>query len=205
MRGNLFYKEEMVFFCSLVPNWWIFALRGLVSTIFGCLMVFMPASTLLSITSLFGAFAITDAIFFIMYAINQAYKGRQWGGLILSGIMSLIVGVIVLVTPQIASISILIFLWVMMLCIRSVAIGTFEAAAGMGLLKEIEGEWLLAFHGFCYLTLGLGGFILYWFKPLESLLTLCLAIGAYFIASGLILLFLSFKLYKKKGVLTFKV
>ena len=196
MKTNLHNGTDLSNFCSLEANWWLFSLRGALSIIFGGLMIFVPGPTILASTIFFGAYALMDGIFSISYGINRAYKHQQWGGLVLSGIASLLVGLIVLITPQIATISLMIFLW-LMISIRYMVIGIFEIAAAIRLRKEITGEWLLALNGFFCFVLGVSGLILYWYNPLVSLLTLCLFIGFNSVTSGVILLILSFKLCRR--------
>jgi uncharacterized membrane protein HdeD (DUF308 family) len=47
-------NDEILGFCSLEANWWVFGLRGLLSIAFGILTTYMPLSTILVFTIMFG-------------------------------------------------------------------------------------------------------------------------------------------------------
>jgi uncharacterized membrane protein HdeD (DUF308 family) len=182
-------------FSSLEANWWVFGLRGISSIIFGILAAFMPIETVLAITILFGAYAIVDGVFTLVSGINGARKKQRWGTLVASGVLSIAAGVVVLIWPQIASISLTAFLWGM-ISMWAITTGIFEIAAAIRLRREIPGEWLLVLSGILSLTLGVGALLLFWFNPLASLVTLGLFISYNWLASGITQLLLAFKLFR---------
>ena len=79
----------------------------------------------------------------------------------------------------------------------AVVSGAFEIAAAVRLRREIRGEWLLVLSGALSLFLGLMLVLM----PGIGLLTLAWMVGAYLLASGLVLLLFAFRLRRvEKGV-----
>ena len=65
MAQNLKFNNafKIPFVYSLEANWWVFGLRGLISTILGTLAILKPASTMIILTVIFGAYALVDGVF----------------------------------------------------------------------------------------------------------------------------------------------
>jgi uncharacterized membrane protein HdeD (DUF308 family) len=57
----------------LTRNWWAVALRGLVTVLFGVLLLVMPATGILALLWLIGAYAVTFGILLIVLA----FQGRN--------------------------------------------------------------------------------------------------------------------------------
>jgi len=55
---------------ALAENWWLFLLRGIAAIIFGILAFVWPGITLLSLTLVFGAYALVDGICALWSAIS---------------------------------------------------------------------------------------------------------------------------------------
>ncbi len=129
--------------CSLSRNWWAFVLRGVLALIIAVLAFVMPAESLLALTLVFGAFAFADGVFGLVAAIRNIRKGERWGWLMFSGILGIATGVVVVVSPFVATLVLATFLWAS-IAFWSVFSGALEIAAAIRLRKEIEGEiWLI--------------------------------------------------------------
>ncbi|WP_010298479.1 HdeD family acid-resistance protein [Candidatus Odyssella thessalonicensis] len=179
---------------SLEANWWAFAIRGLLSLIFGSLAICMPVTTVVAMTIIFGAYSIVDGAVSLISGINRLTKDKRWGALVLNGVIGILFGLTVLIMPQLASLSIAVFFGAMT-AIWSIATGLGQINAGLRLRREIPHEGLLALNGTVSTILGILILVLVWVKPLISLITLGWLIGANFIASGIILSLLAFKLH----------
>ena len=97
--------------CSLSRNWWAFVLRGVLALIIAVLAFVMPAEALLALTLVFGAFAFADGVFGLVAAIRNIRKGERWGWLMFSGILGIATGVVVVVSPFVATLVLATFLW----------------------------------------------------------------------------------------------
>ncbi len=184
-------------FSSLGSNWWAFASRGILSLLFGGVAVCIPVTTVLTMTIIFGAYSIVDGIFSLIAGINRLSKEKQWGTFAVNGLIGIVTGLVALIMPQLASISIAIFLWTI-ISMWSIATGSGEIKAALRLRQEVQNEWLLALNGSISLFLGVIILVLLWLNPLISVITLGLLIGSNFIASGIILLLLAFKLRNRQ-------
>ena len=197
MNLKMTQTHYKVHLCSLEPNWWLFTVSGLLSLMFGITALFMPFVTLLVSTLLFGAYAVVDGMLDIITGIHHAQRRRQWVGLIISGILGIAAGLVILITPHVASIILSSFLW-WVIALWAMTTGFFEIVDGVRLRKEIRDGWLLVLSGI--LSVGAGIAMMILFTPETSLAMAALFIGANSIGSGIISLMLSYKLYRmKKG------
>jgi uncharacterized membrane protein HdeD (DUF308 family) len=189
--NNIYYIKE---------NWWLFALNGIFSFIFGMLALFIPMTTVLGMTIFFGIYAMTDGIFTILSGINWNDKMQHWKTLIFSGALGIAAGGIILVTPQVATFGLSVFLWIL-IAGWAISTGIFEFIAASRLHPKSKGRILLAFSSLISIILGVSILIILWYNPLVSAVTLGLLIGINFLSSSFMQLFFAFKLYKMKAAL----
>ena len=170
---------------TLAHNWWLLALRGLVAIIFGILAFIWPASTLLGLMILFGAFAFVNGILSLMLAAKAPKGYPRFGSLILGGILGIIAGVVTFFWPALtaAGLLILIAAW-------AILTGILEIIAAIKLREVITGEWLFVLAGLASVVFGVVLLLL----PGPGALALVWLIGAYAIVWGVLLLILAFKL-----------
>ena len=62
---------------TLANNWWFLLLRGVAAVIFGVLAFFWPGLTLITLTLLWGAYALTDGIIAIWAAPSQCPDSKK--------------------------------------------------------------------------------------------------------------------------------
>jgi hypothetical protein len=96
---------------ALAENWWLLLLRGIAAIAFGVLVFIWPNLTLLTLTFLWGIYAIADGIFALGAAVSG--KGGQiaprwWLGLI--GIAGILAGLLTFVWPGITAQVLLVFI-----------------------------------------------------------------------------------------------
>lgn len=181
--------------CTLARNWWLFVLRGVLALIIAVLAFLMPAASLLALTLVFGAFSFADGIFGLLAAIRNIREGRRWGWLMVSGLLGIVTGIIVVISPFVATLVLATFLWAS-IAFWSVFSGLLEMAAAIRLRKEIKGEIWLILSGLLSVVLGV---IVTWMlltRPLESFLALGWLIGFYAAVFGLMMILLGLRLRK---------
>jgi hypothetical protein len=61
---------------ALADNWWLLLLRGIAAIAFGVLAFDWPGLTLLTLTMLWGVYALSDRVFSLWAAISRAATGR---------------------------------------------------------------------------------------------------------------------------------
>jgi uncharacterized membrane protein HdeD (DUF308 family) len=172
---------------ELAAKWWAFALRGLAAIVFGVLAIVVPGLTLIALVLLFAAYAIADGLFGLIAGFRARAGSPDWW-IILAGIASVLVGVLALIWPGPMTFALLVFIgsW-------AIVTGVFEIAAAYRFRDRLRNEWLMALDGFVSIAFGL--FILV--APGAGALALVWLIGAYAIASGIVLLALAVRLYQR--------
>ena len=179
--------------CSLSRNWWAFVLRGVLALIIAVLAFVMPAESLLALTLVFGAFAFADGVFGLVAAIRNIRKGERWGWLMFSGLLGIATGVVVVVSPFVATLVLATFLWAS-IAFWSVFSGVLEIVAAIRLRKEIKGEIWLILSGLLSVTLGVFVTWMLLTRPLESFLALGWLLGFYAAFFGAMMLMLGLRL-----------
>jgi uncharacterized membrane protein HdeD (DUF308 family) len=176
---------------ALAENWWLFLLRGIAAIIFGILAFIWPGITLLSLTLVFGAYALVDGICAIWSAISGRTNNmvpRWW--LAVVGVAGVLAGLIAFFYPGMTALILLFFIagW-------AIVIGALEIWGAIQLRKEIEGEWLLALNG--VLSIAFGVLIMAW--PGAGALAVVWIIGWYAILAGGLSVGLAFRLKGARG------
>src|SRR5262244_1919465 len=84
---------------TLIRNWWMFLIRGLLGIAFGVITFFDPGISLAALVLLFGAYAFADGILAIVSAIRRRTGSEPWWLLSLEGIAGIAAGVMTLLWP----------------------------------------------------------------------------------------------------------
>ena len=170
---------------QLTHNWWAVLLRGVVAILFGAIALVWPGLTLEVLVLFFGAYVLVDGVFAIIAALTHRTGHDRWWVLLLEGLVGIAAGIITFFLPGVATLALIyiIALW-------AIVTGVLEIIAGIGLRKEIQGEWLLAISGI--VSLGLGVLLLVF--PSAGEVTIIWLIGVYASLFGLMLLGLGLRL-----------
>jgi uncharacterized membrane protein HdeD (DUF308 family) len=187
--------SSAVIYCSLRPKWWAFALRGVAAIAFGIVAMLVPAAAVLAMAVVIGAYALLDGLLYLVAAVTQPVPHRHWWTSVLYGLIGMVAGAVVLVTPWVAGAALATFLWVA-LAVWACATGVIELIAAVRLRGEIAGEWLLALNGVLSLLLGIVLFAWLALHPVAGIVALGIAIGVYAVISGVVLLSLALRLRK---------
>ena len=182
--------------CTLSRNWWAFVLRGVLALVIAVLAFIMPAESLLALTLVFGAFSFADGLFGMVAAIRNIRKGERWGWLLFSGILGCATGVVVVVSPFVATLVLATFLWVS-IAFWSVFSGVMEVVSAIRLRKEIKGEIWLILSGLISVALGV---VVTWMlltRPLETFLALGWLLGFYPTFFGTMMILLGLRLRRE--------
>ena len=129
----------------LTQKWWAVALRGIVAIVFGIVALVFPGITLVSLATVFGAYALVDGVLTIVTAFG--HRGREASWYVVEGAIGIAVGLATFFFPGMAAQALvfLIGLW-------AILTGIFEVMAGFEL--PISWNWLLTFAG--VLSIGFG-------------------------------------------------
>lgn len=171
---------------SLARNWGAVALRGILTILFGILVLVWPEISLVLLIAFFGIFAVVGGIL----AVVAAFRGRRadegWAiFLALEGLAGIAAGVVAFLWPRITAVVLL-----YLIAVWAIVRGIFEIIFAIQLRREIENEWLLGIAGL--LSIAFGVLLAIW--PGPGLLAILWIIGIYAIVLGVLQLFLGFRL-----------
>jgi uncharacterized membrane protein HdeD (DUF308 family) len=166
----------------LAKNWWALALRGLLGIALGVLTFARPAAMFAALVLVFGAYALVDGVLSVIAALRGARGDRSWWALLVGGIAGILTGLGAFVLTA------LVLLYV--IACWAVVTGALEITAAVRLREQISREWLLGLSG--GLSIVFGGLIM--IAPAAGAMAVVLLIGAYALASGLVLMALGFRL-----------
>ena len=169
----------------LARNWWALALRGLAAILFGVLAFAWPGITLFVLVLFFGAYMLVDGIFAIVAAVRVAGEEDRWWLLLIQGILGVLAGLVAFFWPGLTALALLYFIaaW-------AIVTGIMEIVAAIRLRQEIEGEWALGLSGLLSVIFGI---LLVVLPAPAGLLSLVWLVGAYAVATGVLLLILAFR------------
>src|SRR5215217_291838 len=92
-------------------------IRGILAVLFGFFAVFMPGSTLHMFIYVFGAFAIADGLISIISSLTKIKDEHNWWYLLMQGVLSVIVGGLVIRAPFLTEILIVVYIAIWMIAI----------------------------------------------------------------------------------------
>jgi uncharacterized membrane protein HdeD (DUF308 family) len=174
---------------TLVQNWWLFTLRGVLGIIFGILALIFPGPTILSLVLLFSAYMLVDGIFGIISAVRAIRrKEDRWGLLIFEGLLDIATGVVAFLWPGLTVVA---FVW--LIAAWAIVSGGLMTAAGFRLNIE-HGRWWLVLGGLLSIAYG----VLLIITPLIGAVVFTWWLGAYALVFGVALVIFSFKLRSRQ-------
>jgi len=160
-------------------------IRGILAILFGLFALFMPGLTLGTFVLVFGIFAIVDGIISIISSLTKIKEEHNWWYLLMQGILSILVGGLVIRAPFLTEVLIVIYIAIWM-----IAIGALEIVTAVRLHKVIKGELWYVLSGVISILAGI--IILY--NPMGGLWALTWLIGFNAILFGLIFLVMGWRL-----------
>jgi uncharacterized membrane protein HdeD (DUF308 family) len=172
---------------ELAIRWWAFVVRGALAILFGIVAFVWPGLTILTLTFVFGFYALFDGVMALFAAWSQRGSGQGWV-LLLEGILGILFGVVAFLAPAITALSML-----FVIAFWAIITGVLEIIAAIRLRNEIENEWSMGLAGALSVLFGI--LLLVW--PASGLLGLTWLIGIYAIIFGVSMIMLGFRL---KGV-----
>lgn len=169
-----------------VGSWWAFVLRGVLTLLFGALVLLVPEMAVFTLVVVFGAYAVTAGVFDVIAAMREKAPGpkRSWA-LFASGVVSVLAGLVALFRPDLTALALL-----YLIAAAAVATGVLEILAAVHLRKEIQGEWLFVGSGILSAAFG----VLLLAFPGAGAIAALFWIGAYAMLLGVLLVALGMEL-----------
>ncbi len=152
---------------------WVLVLRGVIIALIGLVLVAVPLSSLVVLTTVVGIFIVIDGLFVIFSSFRLAGRGKAFT--VIYGILMLILGILMIARPLTMD-----MVWIMFVGVWQVISGVMALTArypkGRGVFMRISGA-LSALLGVVFL-----------FFPLLGLTSLVWVIGILLMAAGVTLL-----------------
>jgi uncharacterized membrane protein HdeD (DUF308 family) len=147
---------------SLTKNWWVFIVRGILAIIFGIMIVVWPFEGIFVLVVLFGAFALADGIWSIVFSF---YHKERRGWLIFLGITGIAAGIVTLVWPSITALALyaVIAAWAFVAGITQLFFAfTFHTSVGNRILLGLGGVFSIIFGIFLVARPDMGTLAVVW-------------------------------------------
>jgi uncharacterized membrane protein HdeD (DUF308 family) len=169
----------------LSRNWGWMLLRGVAALVFGLLTLFYPGITVVVLVLFFGAYALVDGIFAVVAAVANRQTERHWVALLISGLLSILVGLAAFFMPGVTTVVLLYFIaaW-------AIVTGIGNIVTAVRLRKVMRGEWLLILAGVLSVLFGLAIAAF----PGAGAIAIALWIGAYAIVLGVVVIAFALRL-----------
>jgi uncharacterized membrane protein HdeD (DUF308 family) len=156
---------------------WLFFLQGLLSIVFGVLLLVWPGETLAVMIRLFGWLVLLAGVFGLVGAIASVNRPHGWGWRIAAGILGILAGIVILKwpAPTLALVVLFIGAW-------AISLGILDTIHAVASADDTSHAWLRLAGGF--ITILFGALVLFW--PAIGLMTLIYIGGVYAIIYGII-------------------
>ncbi len=169
---------------EMARNWPAVAVRGGAAVVFGLLLLFWPAPTLLTLIYIFGIFVLVEGVIALFSGFSRPQgAGVSWG-LVALGIIAILAGIATFVWPAVTG---LILLYI--IAFWAIAAGVAQIVAGLQ-LRQAANEWLLILTGIVALFFGL----ILLFSPVAGALAVTFFIGFFGLVYGVLQLILAYRL-----------
>lgn len=166
---------------------WALIWRGVFAVLFGAVALFWSGATMTVLIIWFGAFTFISGIFTSLAALNAAAHHNQWGLMLVSGLLSVVVGILALVSPAQMIIA---MVWI--LGAWALFTGIFEVATALTSPWTGSRKWLLTAAGILSIVFG---YLLFSY-PIAGAVSLVWIMGGYALAVGALFIVMGFKFKK---------
>jgi uncharacterized membrane protein HdeD (DUF308 family) len=172
---------------TILKNWWVLTIKGLLTFTFGIAAVATPISTVLFFSRVFGILMIMSGIMMVMLSQkgNKKYDDHNWK--LTEGFIDLILGLIIVSYPEISA-----AVFISLISIWISFMGILQIFNGYRLRGLYNHYWILMFNGI--LALAFMVFIIT--QPLFGIVTLIILLGLQAIVFGGFLIISSFYIRK---------
>jgi uncharacterized membrane protein HdeD (DUF308 family) len=162
---------------AMSRNWAAIALRGFIAVLLGVVAIVWPGPTVAVLVILLGAFALVEGVTNVVAGV----RGREgWG--ISEGIISVVVGTVIVVWPAITALALL-----YVVAAWAIITGIVRIVAAGQLRRVIRNEWLLVGSGVASIIFGAIAALF----PGAGILALIWLLGAWLIVLGVLLIALA--------------
>ncbi len=157
--------------------WWVLLLRGLISIIFGAIVLGHPALTLKLLVFFFCMYVLATGLVALWLGISQRKQNKRWWITVLEGLAGIIVGLIIWFWPAISGLMLL-----YVIAAWAVVTGMVQLYSAIVFGKQVVNSFWVGLSGL--LSIFFGCFIVA--HPAEGALALTWVIGFYALIFGVL-------------------
>jgi uncharacterized membrane protein HdeD (DUF308 family) len=103
------YKETFKLIKDTIKHWYLLLMLGIIFIIVGMLAIITPTAAYLSLAILFSVTFFVTGVLEIIFSIIYKKQFDSWGWTLVSGILDFIIGLILILNPQISIITLPLF------------------------------------------------------------------------------------------------
>lgn len=174
---------------QLHKNWRILTINGIIALIFGAFALFIPQGTIVTIAKYFGFVLLLGGFVLLIFALMKKQKKQDYGLLIFEGIVTLVIGLIILLfTRQTLE------LFVILIGIWAIILGILQLVMLAGINEPGSNKKVLLINGLITLAFG----ILIFFNPFQAAIIFTRIIGLIALVFGILMIYLSIQLSKEQ-------
>jgi len=163
-------------------DWWLIAIRGIAAILFGLAAFVWPGLTLGLLVLLFAIYVLIDGVVSVVAFLRRP---GQSPSMLVGGIVSIVAGVVAIIFPGLAALSV-----VILIAAWAILTGVAEILLTFRLRERLTVELLWVLAGLASIVFGI---VLIVF-PAAGALALIWFIGAYALFIGVLLVILGFSL-----------
>ena len=176
---------------NLQKNWWVLTVNGILAVLFGGLALFTSETMLLSISMYFGLLILVGGVLLLLGAFDQKKKKKDYSLMLTEGLVSIILGIIIIIYPGQTLKLFLIFIGVWALLL-----GIFKIYIAIAMRKILQFPYIMIIGGL--LLLGIGFLLL--LNPSYVAGFVLQLVGAIFVILGITLIYFSFTIKNSKTI-----
>ena len=163
---------------------WLIALQGLLSVIFGLIILFWPGMTLAIFVYIFAFYAIFESFVALGYGISFRNVDHAWWSYIVEAIVGFLFGIAILVWPVITAV-----VFIYLIAGWSVVIGLIKIITGLVDRENWSGKLLASIVGILFIIFGIYLFS----NPGAGALAMVQFIGLFNVIIGVFTFFFAFQ------------
>jgi uncharacterized membrane protein HdeD (DUF308 family) len=161
--------------------------RGIVSIIFGVIVVIYPFTAAVALALFVGAYVFADGVFAIVSIFTSRAARTHFWLFLFEGIAGIIAGILIFFLPELTMYGL-----VLMVSIWAFITGIFEIISAVKLRKVIDGEFLMIVSGLLSIVFG----ILVFLRPLAGIVVMTYLVGFYAVMFGILSVSFGFSMRK---------
>jgi len=166
-------------------NWWFLAVNGIISILFGLLLMLCTEAFIKTVVIYIGIFFLLMGIGLLITSVRNINKDKAVAMILFESIISLVVGTILIIFPG-TSLSI----FLIMFGIWAVIIGIIQLVILVNIKGALANKNGLLLNGLLTIVLG----VILFFNPFTWAVIIVQIIGGFAIAFGILMIYFSFLL-----------